>query len=195
MKVLVVYCHPVEDSFCAGVRDTAVAAIRAKGCEARVLDLYAENFDPVMRPEERRAYNHSAPEDPALQVHIEALRWAGALVFIYPTWWYGLPAMLKGWLDRVWAKDVVFTFAGTRQSIAPLMGHIRKIAVVTTCGAPWWWSVIVGQPGRKTIVRGIRALCGWRCRTLYLAHYLMDSSTPESRKRFLETVRRRLERF
>ena len=74
MRVLVVYCHPVEDSFCAGVRDTAVAAIRAKGCDARVLDRYAENFDPVMRPEERRAYNHSAPEDPALQAHIEALR-------------------------------------------------------------------------------------------------------------------------
>ena len=157
MRVLVVYCHPVEDSFCAAVRDTAVAAIRAKGCEARVFDLYAEKFDPVMRPEERLAYNERAPEDPALQAHIEGLRWAEALVFIYPTWWYGLPAMLKGWLDRVWAKDVVFTFGGTRKSIEPLMGHIRKIAVVTTCGAPWWWSVVVGQPGRKTIVRGIRA--------------------------------------
>jgi len=195
MKVLVVYCHPVEDSFCAALRDTALAAIRAKGCEARVLDLYAENFDPVMRPEERLAYNRHAPEDPALQPHIEGLRWAEALVFVYPTWWYGLPAMLKGWLDRVWAKDVVFTFTGSRQTIAPLMGHIRKIAVVTTCGAPWWWSVVVGQPGRRTITRGIRALCGWRCRTMYMAHYLMDSSTPQSRARFLEKVKRRLERF
>lgn len=195
MKVLIVYCHPVEDSFCAALRDAAVAAIRAKGCEARVLDLYAENFDPVMRPQERLTYNECAPQDPALQLHIEGLRWAEALVFVYPTWWYGLPAMLKGWLDRVWAKDVAFAFDGTRQSIEPLMGHIVKIAVVTTCGAPWWWSVVVGQPGRRTITRGIRALCGWRCRTLYLAHYMMDSSTPHSRERFLETVKRRLERF
>ncbi len=195
MKVLVVYCHPVEDSFCAALRDTAVAAIRARGCEARLVDLYAEKFDPVMWPEERRAYNDHAPMDPALHPHIEHLRWAEGLVFIYPTWWYGLPAMLKGWLDRVWAKDVAFTFDGSRHSVEPLMGHIRKIAVVTTCGAPWWWSFVVGQPGRKTIMRGIRALCGWRCRTMYLAHYLMDSSTQQSRARFLETVRRRLERF
>ena len=195
MKVLVVYCHPVEDSFCAAVRDTAVEAIRARGCEARVVDLYAEKFDPVMWPEERRAYNEQAPMDPALHPHIEHLRWAEGLVFIYPTWWYGLPAMLKGWLDRVWAKDVAFTFHGTRQSIAPLMGHIEKIAVVTTCGAPWWWSVIVGQPGRKTILRGLRALCAWRCRTIYLAHYMMDSSTPRSRARFLEKVKRGFERF
>lgn len=195
MRVLVVYCHPVEDSFCAAVRDAALAAIQAKGCEARVLDLYAENFDPVMRPQERLTYNECAPQDPALQSHIEGLRWAEALVFVYPTWWYGLPAMLKGWLDRVWAKDVAFSFDGTRQSIEPLMGHIVKIAVVTTCGAPWWWSVVVGQPGRRTITRGIRALCGWRCRTLYLAHYLMDNSTPRSRARFLETVKRKLERF
>lgn len=195
MRVLVVYCHPVADSFCAALRDTAVAAIRAKGCDARVLDLYAENFDPVMHPCERQTYNEHAPADPALQPHIEGLRWAEALVFIYPTWWYGLPAMLKGWLDRVWAKDVAFALDKSSGTIEPLMGHIQKIAVVTTCGAAWWWSLIVGQPGRKTITRGIRALCGWRCRTLYMAHYLMDSSTAESRERFLRTVRRRLEKF
>ncbi|KQZ13888.1 NAD(P)H dehydrogenase [Mesorhizobium sp. Root554] len=195
MKVLVIYCHPVEDSFCAALRDAAVEAIEAKGCEARIIDLYAENFDPVMRAEERRSYNEQAPGDPALRPHIELVQWAEALVFIYPTWWYGLPAMLKGWLDRVWAKDVAFTFNGTRQSIEPLMGQVEKIAIVTTCGAPWWWSVIVGQPGRKTILRGIRALCGWRCKTLYLAHYMMDSATQESRAAFLKKVRRRLERF
>jgi len=195
MRVLVVYCHPVEDSFCAALRDAAVAAIHAKGCEAHVLDLYAEDFDPVMRAGERRGYNEHAPDDPALQPHIERLRWAEAMVFVYPTWWYGLPAMLKGWLDRVWAKDVAFTFDNARPAMKPLMSHIRKIAVVTTCGAPWWWSVLVGQPGRKTITRGIRGLCGWRCRTTYMAHYLMDSSTPESRKAFLDKVKRRLERF
>ena len=48
MRVLVVYCHPVPDSFCAAVRDAAMEAIRAKGGEARLIDLYAERFDPVM---------------------------------------------------------------------------------------------------------------------------------------------------
>ncbi len=194
MRVLVVYCHPVPESFCAAVRDAALDAIAAKGCEARLIDLYAENFDPVMRDGERREYNERAPADPALAQHIAHLKWAEAIVFVYPTWWYGLPAMLKGWLDRVWAKDVAFALdPGGR--ITPLMGHIRKIAVVTTCGAPRWWSHIVGHPGRKTILRGIRALCAKRCKTLFVAHYLMDASTPQSREAFLGQVRHRLKAF
>ncbi|MCG7506646.1 NAD(P)H-dependent oxidoreductase [Mesorhizobium retamae] len=194
MRVLVVYCHPVPESFCAAVRDAALDAIAAKGCEARLVDLYAENFDPVMRDGERREYNERAPTDPALAEHIAHLKWAEAIVFVYPTWWYGLPAMLKGWLDRVWAKDVAFALdSGGR--ITPLMGHIRKIAVVTTCGAPRWWSHIVGHPGRKTILRGIRALCAKRCKTLFLAHYLMDASTPRSRETFLGQVRHKLRTF
>lgn len=194
MRVLVVYCHPVPESFCAALRDTAVEAIRAKGCEARVVDLYAEDFDPVMRGDERRGYNERAPQDSALGPHIEHLRWAEALVFVYPTWWYGVPAMLKGWLDRVWAKDVAFALTDSGR-IVPLMGHIRKIAVVTTCGAPRWWSHVVGHPGRKLILRGIRALCARRCKTLFAAHYLMDASTPATRAAFLAEVRRKIERF
>ncbi|MCV3240947.1 NAD(P)H-dependent oxidoreductase [Mesorhizobium sp. ZC-5] len=194
MRVLVVYCHPLPDSFCAAVRDTVLEAIAAKGCEARLVDLYAEKFDPVMWADERRIYNQAAPADPALQAHIEYLKWAEMIVFVYPTWWYGLPAMLKGWLDRVWATDVVFTLKGDGM-IVPLMTHISKIAVVTTCGAPLWWSHLVGHPGRKTILRGIRALCAKRCRTLFLAHYLMDASTPQTRTAFLGKVRRKLERF
>ncbi|PLP60521.1 NAD(P)H dehydrogenase [Mesorhizobium loti] len=194
MRVLVVYCHPVPESFCAAVRDAALDAIAAKGCEARLVDLYAENFDPVMRDGERREYNERAPADPALTEHIAHLKWAEAIVFVYPTWWYGLPAMLKGWLDRVWAKDVAFALdPGGR--ITPLMGHIQKIAVVTTCGAPRWWSHVVGHPGRKTILRGIRALCAKRCKTLFLAHYLMDASTSQSRLAFLRQVRQKLRAF
>ncbi len=85
--------------------------------------------------------------------------------------------MLKGWLDRVWATDVAFTLPADGARIVSLMTHVKRIGVVTTCGAPWWWSVVIGQPGRKTILRGMRALCARRCRTLFLAHYDMDRST------------------
>ena len=195
MRVLVVYCHPVPDSFCAALRDAVLATLRARGDEVRLIDLYAERFDPVMSCEERRDYNDKAPADPALAAHIAQLKWAEAMLFVYPTWWYGLPAMLKGWIDRVWALDVAFAMPADGGAIVPLMRHIRKIGIVTTCGAPFWWSFIVGQPGRRTILRGLRALCALRCRTLYVAHYLMDSSTADSRARFLERVKKKVARF
>ena len=95
----------------------------------RLLDLYAENFDPVMGCDERRSYNEHAPQDPALKSHIENLNWAQAILFVYPTWWYGLPAMLKGWLDRVWATDVAFRLPVGNGRIQSLVRHVTKIGV------------------------------------------------------------------
>ena len=148
----------MPESFGAALRDTAVAALSDRGWEVRLVDLYAEGFDPVLSADERRQMDR-APTDPKLAPHIENLKWAQAILFVYPTWWYGLPAMLKGWLDRVWATDVAFTLPADGGRIVSLVPHIGRVGVVTTCGAPWWWSVMIGQPGRKTILRGLRALC------------------------------------
>lgn len=194
MKVLVVYSHPVPESFGAAVRDTVMATLQAGGHEVRLIDLYAMKFDPVMHADERRSYNDRAPSDPLLEEHIAALRWADGLVFVYPTWWYSMPAIMKGWFDRVWGIDVAFKIGTERAHVVPLMKHVKFLAVVTTCGAPLWISWLMGQPGRRIILRGIRALCAPRVKTLYLAHYLMDRSTPESRTAYLAKVRRKLSR-
>jgi putative NADPH-quinone reductase len=137
MRVLVVYCHPVPESFCAALRDTALQAINAKGCEARLVDLYAEKFDPVMTCDERRHYNNQAPADPALRAHIEHLHWAEAIVFVYPTWWYGLPAILKGWLDRVWTPGFAYdltpeAWRGDINGRQPKRTHTKALIIQTT---------------------------------------------------------------
>ncbi|MEM0899207.1 MAG: NAD(P)H-dependent oxidoreductase [Pseudomonadota bacterium] len=195
MRILVVYCHPVPDSFCAAVRDTAIGALQRAGHETRLLDLYAIGFDPVMQEAERRAYNEMCADQHPLPEHAEHLAWAQALVFVYPTWWYGLPAMLKGWLDRVWTPAITFDINMESGVIKPLMTHVKKVGVITTCGAPMWWSYMVGHPGMRTLTRGIRALCAKRCKTIFMAHYLMDTSTAESRGLFLSKVDAKMARF
>lgn len=195
MNILVVYSHPVPESYNAAIRDAAVAALTKAGHTVRLLDLYAEGFDPLMGCDERRAYHTRGDNETPVADHLVLLREADGLLFVYPTWWYGLPAMLKGWLDRVWVPHVTFTLPEDGSAIRPLMTHIRFLGVITTCGAPWWWSKFVGEPGRRTILRGIRALCAKRCRTLWLAHYKMDASTAESRAAYLERVSRTLTRI
>jgi NAD(P)H dehydrogenase (quinone) len=195
MRMLVVYCHPVPESFCAALRDCVVETLATAGHEVRLVDLYAEGFDPVMRTEERRHYNDAPSPPHPLPAHAEHLKWAEGMVFVYPTWWYGLPAMLKGWLDRVWTPDMTFAISRDGGKITPLMTHVTKLAVITTCGAPMWWSYMVGHPGKRLILRGLRALMARRCRTLFLAHYLMDVSTPQSREAFLSRVKARLAKF
>lgn len=195
MRVLVIYCHPVPESFCAAVKDTIVAGLNGAGHDTQLIDLYAEGFDPVMPHNERRSYNEKGGHTHPYPAHADHLKWAEAMVFVYPTWWYGLPAMLKGWLDRVWTPDITFEMPEGNGPIQPKMTHVRKLGIITTCGAPRWWSYMVGHPGVRTLSRGMRALFHKRCRTVFLAHYLMDVSTDESRKAFLKRVDKAMRAF
>lgn len=195
MRVLVVYAHPVPESFCASVRDRVMAGLEEAGHELALLDLNAIGFDPVMPCDERRRYNDMEAADHPLPEHADMLSWAQGIVFVYPTWWYGMPAILKGWLDRVWTPLITFEINKESGRIKPLMTHITKLGVITTCGAPRWWSYAVGHPGVRTLTRGMRALFSKRCKTVFMAHYLMDVSTPRSREAFLARVHARMRRF
>ncbi|MBO0347019.1 NAD(P)H-dependent oxidoreductase [Roseibium limicola] len=195
MRALVVYCHPCEESFNAALRDKVVATLKSAGHEVRLRDLYKEGFQPVMSAEERRGYHDEGDNVVPVKAHVDDILWCEMLIFVYPTWWYGLPAMLKGWLDRVWVPHVTFQMPTADRGMRPNMQHIVRLGVVTTCGASWWLSKLVGEPGRKTLMRGMRALCHPRGKTLYMAHYKMDSSTVESRETYLAKVERRLKSF
>lgn len=195
MNILLVYCHPVPESYCAAIRDRAVAALTKAGHDVDLLDLYAEGFDPVMPEEERRTYNEGTVATHPFPGHAARLKAAQGILFVYPTWWYGMPAMLKGWLDRVWTPDLTFAIPDGPGPIRPLMTHVRFLGIVTTCGAPRLWSYLMGHPGKRTILRGIRALCAPGCRRFFLAHYLMDKSTPKTRDNYLRRVEERLSKI
>lgn len=195
MRVLVVFCHPCPDSFGAAMRDAALAGLGEAGHDVRLVDLYAEGFSPAMAEDERRRYHDAGVNEAGLEAHIGNLRWAEALVFVYPTWWYGLPAMLKGWLDRTFLPHVAFRMPTETEGIRGNLPNIRRIVVVTSCGASWWLSKLVGEPGRKTLTRGLRAVCHPLCRTRYLALYRMDTAPEPARTGHLDRIRRTLARL
>lgn len=196
MRALVVYCHPHETSFTAAVRDTVVGKLQAAGAEIRVQDLYARGFDPVLSGPEHAGYLDAPENLSPVAAEVADLLWCDTLIFVYPTWWYGLPAMLKGWLDRVMLPDVAFLMPDDEhKDIRPGLTHVTRLGVFTTCGASWWLTRIIGAPGRRTLMRGLRFICARRCRTAFAAHYLMDTSTPASRGRHLEKVAAKMDRF
>jgi NAD(P)H dehydrogenase (quinone) len=191
MRVLLVWCHPRDDSFNAALRDAAIQALAAAGHDVDSRDLYAERFDPVLSSEERGAYFDAVPRAADVEDHAAGLRQAEAVLLIYPTWWFGMPAMLKGWLDRVWLPDVAFQLGGPKVMV-PLLTNIRWIGVVTTYGSPWWLLWWVGWPDWRIVRRGLRPLCARGCRVEWMGLAGMDADRPERRRRFLEEVRRRL---
>ena len=108
MRILVIFSHPVETSFHAAMHARVVAALRKAGHEVDDCDLYAEKFNPVLSREERLNYHDTSVNQLPVKSYVERLRRAEALVFCFPVWCFGLPAMLKGWFDRVLMPGVSF---------------------------------------------------------------------------------------
>ncbi len=196
MRALVIYCHPRQGSFTEAVRDVVLAKLNTVGAEVRLRDLYAEGFDPVLSGREHEIYEDEALNRDPVASHCADLAWCDTLIFVYPTWWYGLPAMIKGWLDRVLVPGLAFLMPDEANTdIRPGLTHIRRLGVFTTCGASFWLTRMIGAPGKRTLLRGLRLLCGRNCKTVFAAHYLMDSSTAESRAKHLRRVAAKMDRL
>lgn len=196
MRALVVYCHPKEGSFASAVRDTVLDRLRAAGVETRLRDLYREGFQPVLSQGEWDEYLDAPANRVPVEDHVSDLEWCDTLIFIYPTWWYGLPAMLKGWLDRVMLPDVAFLMPKAEgETIRPGLHHIERLGVFTTCGASWWLTRLIGAPGRRTLMRGIGLLMKRRARKVFAATYLMDSASPDQLTKHLSNVAAKTDRL
>ena len=186
MRVLLLYAHPVETSFCAALHRTALDSLRAAGHQVDDCDLYAEGFDPLLSREERLAYHDETANRQGVSAYVDRLAAAEGLVLCHPVWNFGYPAILKGFFDRVFLPGVSFTLVDGQ--VKPTLHGIGYLAAVTTYGGTRLRAMAMGDPPRKLFNRVLRALVKPGARARYLAHYDMNRSTERSRARFLERV-------
>jgi NAD(P)H dehydrogenase (quinone) len=195
-RVLVVHAHPVAGSYSHAVLAAVVRGLERSGRPHDVIDLYAEGFDARMSAAERAAYHGDEPvisDDVAR--HAALVRDAEALVFVYPTWWHGLPAVLKGWLDRVLVPGVAFRLDPETHRVRRGLTSVRRIVGVTTYGSPRWYVTVTGDAGRRTLSRTLRLCCHRFCRTTWLGLHGTDGSTEEQRHAFLARVETKVARL
>lgn len=193
MKAIVVVAHPCADSFGHAAARRAVDGLLAAGHDVDTIDLYGEGFRAAMSLEERIAYDTNDPIlDAQVAAHAALLGQASILVFVYPTWWSGLPAILKGWLERVMVPGVGFTFDESTGKVRPGLTHVRRIVGVSTYGSPRFAVALVNDNGRRMLTRALRMSCGLRTRTEWLGLYAMDTATAADRTAFLARVEQRL---
>jgi putative NADPH-quinone reductase len=178
MRILIVYAHPALDSYLSSVLGELTTQLEANGHELRILDLYEKGFDPVLRLDAWRAHRSGKPSHGELDGHIEALREADGLMFVFPTWWYGLPAILKGWLDRVFQPLVAFAVEDGEFKLHYLP-RLKHFAAVTTCGSPQplieW---VAGDPVRRQLMRGLKLQFAHTVRTCWTPIYNIDARSP-----------------
>lgn len=188
MRVLLIHAHPLADSYSAAVRDAVRRGLEAAGHEVTLLDLYAEGFDPRMGADERRTYHDETVNQRGKEGHVALLRAAEGIVFVFPVWSFGVPAILKGFFDRMLMPGVGFHLQ--RGKAKPGLTHVRAVLGVATYGRPQWLvRLFIGDLPRRQIVRYFRWMCGfWSTRARYVPLYDMNNATQARRADFLARV-------
>ena len=208
MNALIVYAHHEPVSFCGAMLRTAAAALRAAGHTVVVSDLYAMRFDPVsdrrnfttvadttrlrQQAEEAHAYQQGGFA-PALQTEMDKLAACDLLIFLFPIWWLGLPAILKGWVDRVFAAGVAY--GGGRYFGSGVMRGKRAMCVLCTGGLPAAYDGSGHYAPIETVLypvhRGIFEFTGFDMLPPFVAHGPNHINDGE-RAAMLESLRARI---
>jgi len=183
MNIYVIIAHQRQGSFCHAITSAAIEELKAAGHEIVYHDLYAEKFDPILPDEE---IPRDAKLDPVVEQHCRELSAADGYVIVHPNWWAMPPAIMKGWLDRVWRQGVVYRF--TPNGVDPLLRGKRAV-VFTTSNTPRDDEMrLFGDPLENLWKACMFNLCG-------VDNFLRRNfesivmSTPDQRKAWLEEVR------
>lgn len=214
-KVLLVHAHPVSDSFSSALADATERGLKMGGHDVRRVNLYSYTpcgcaFSPALTEAERRDYHKAGMPaireteegmntlkiDTQVKKAVSDLRWCEALVLVYPTWWFGLPAILKGYIDRSFLPGVAFRLpaeegkgsSGGKTGLLPGLQNIKKVGVVTTYGATQPIVCLAGDNGRALISRGLRPLFAPQCTLVWHGLYAIESKTLNEKEAFLKSV-------
>ncbi|MGX9354221.1 NAD(P)H-dependent oxidoreductase [Roseobacteraceae bacterium S113] len=186
-NILVVMAHPLRESLCGHLADFVVTQLEQMGHKVELRDLYAQDYDPRLSSDARAHYYSRAFED------AEALAARDTIVLVFPTWWFGLPAILKGWIDRSFLPGVAYDHASDLSALTPRLTTLRHVICITTLGAPGWidW-LVVRRPVARALKWGVMKACAPHARFDMCTLYKAENVAPARLARFERRVAARL---
>lgn len=190
-RFLVVYAHPLADSLAASLRAAVTDGLETAGHEVDLIDLYADGFDPRLTVAERtKFFEPGYIPSPDVKDYCERLKMADGLVLVFPQWWFNMPAILKGFIDRVFVPGVAFDYRPDGGRLLPRLDRLRSVHVVTTTGSPKWITELyMRNPVRRQVKTGIVGLCARKTAFRMLSMYKLDGASRDRCSSFIERVR------
>ena len=161
-RILMILGTPKTASLCSALGEAYAQGARDKGHVVRQLKLGEMSFDPILRG----GYEHSQILEPDLLEAQRQIHWAEHLVFVYPVWWGGIPALLKGFFDRTFLPGFAFKYRNRSQLWDKLLSGRTADLLVTMDTPPWYFRWIYGAPAHRQMIRTILGFSGIKTRRL-----------------------------
>lgn len=195
-KTLIVLDHPYTleaannvphfRAFSSALAKQAIESLRTKGQEVDVIDLHADGFDPVMHAEDLAKWRKGEPTDALTASYQQRLLASNRLVLVFPIWWEVMPAMTKGFIDKVYAKNILYTQDGFKMKT--LLKPEFELVVITTMGTPsLLYKTAFGKPAIKALEIGLSKKTGIK-HFRWIPYSGVDKLTLEQRKNLLSKL-------
>ncbi|MED4651191.1 NAD(P)H-dependent oxidoreductase [Bacillus pseudomycoides] len=159
MNVLIIYAHPNPSSFNAAILENVQKGLQKTNHFVTLLDLYKEQFNPVLIFNEDKRRRDLVYEEET-EKYRRLIKETDFFIFIYPIWWWGMPAILKGFIDRVFVTGFSYKYEGALPK-GLLIG--KKAWVINTLDSPLWYVALLYRSADWVIMKkGILRFCGIR---------------------------------
>ncbi|PAB60150.1 NAD(P)H-dependent oxidoreductase [Anaeromicrobium sediminis] len=186
MKTTIILAHPWHGSFNKAIMDIAVKQLKNRKKEYQIIDLNKDNFAPVLRESELAFYSKGESKDELVKKYQSMLKDTHELVFIFPIWWFDIPAILKGFIEKVMLKN--YAYIEGKYGLKGLLTNIKVTTVTTTSEAPTWYlKYLVGNPIKRSFIQGTLKSIGLK-NVKWLNNSYTTSGTDKTRKSFLNKV-------
>lgn len=192
MKVVIIFNHPYDGSYCNAILNSALKGLQKANHQTDVIHLDKENFNPVMTAEDLKAFVNRKAVDPKVISYIERLKQADHLVFIFPIWWELMPALTKGFIDKVIFPGAAYEYKGSHGMI-PLFTNIKSVTMITTMNTPSvFYRWIFGNAVKKALITGTFWKIGYKNRK-WISFNKVKTVSMEKRQLWLKQIEKRFE--
>lgn len=163
MRVAIVFNHPYEKSFCNAILEAVTKGLEKGNCKVDLIHLDKDGFNPAMSQEDLKAFVEHKAVDPQVIEYNMILEKADHLIFIFPIWWDLMPAMTKGFIDRVLYPGIVYDHHPRGFGLVPLLKKLKGVTIITTMNKPkWMYALLIGNLIQKSMLKSVFKTMGYK---------------------------------